>query len=348
MGVPVAMIKPQTRRSTWYRALSKYEEPNLRTAIWQLADTFIPYFILWALMVWMLRHGYSYWLLLPPMVLAAGLLVRIFIFFHDCCHSSFFGSHRANRILGYITGILTFTPYEAWQHPHNQHHATAGDLDRRGTGDIWTMTVNEYVAAPLRTRLAYRTVRNPYVLLLLGPPVLFLLIQRFSRKDARPRERHSVVLTNLGILTILVAASLTIGLRTYLVIQLPVMSLAATAGIWLFYVQHQFEGVYWARHLEWDPIRAAMEGSSYYRLPGVLQWFTGNIGLHHIHHLRPRIPNYNLQECHDEVPEVRAIVPITLRRSLKSLHLNLWDEAGRKLVSFRALSKPGRTVAPEG
>lgn len=331
--------RTEVTRSDWYRALARYEQPDLRKASWQLLDTFVPYLTLWILMVCMVRQGVPYRYVFPLIVVAAGLLVRIFIFFHDCGHGSFFSSRRANRILGYISGILTFTPYEDWRHEHAGHHATAEDLDRRGMGDVWTMTVAEYLAAPKREQLAYRFFRHPFVLFVLGPPILFLISQRFPHKGAGKRERNSVLLTNLALLAIFGIASVTIGLRAYLLIQIPIMTLAATCGVWMFYVQHQYEKVYWARHQDWDPIRAALEGSSYYQLPKVLQWFSGNIGLHHIHHLRPRIPNYNLQQCYDDIAELQAVEPLTLRRSLRSPFLNLWDESEQKLVSFRSLKR---------
>jgi omega-6 fatty acid desaturase (delta-12 desaturase) len=327
----------QVTRPEWYRTIVRYQQPDRRKAVWQLVNTFGPYFALWALMVWMVRRGTSYWLVLPLIVIAAALLVRLFIFFHDCCHGSFFASRRANRILGYVTGILAFTPYEYWRRSHAGHHATAGDLDRRGGGDIWTMTVEEYRAAVWWRRLAYRAVRNPFVIFILGPLFVFVIGQRFSQRGMPRRERNSVVITNVALLTIAVVASLTIGWRTYLVIQLPVMLIAGSIGLWMFYVQHQFEGVYWARHEEWDPVRAALEGSSYYKLPKVLQWFSGNIGLHHIHHLRARIPNYHLQRCYNETPAVQGVKPLTLRGSLKCPGLNVYDEKQRRLVSFRAL-----------
>jgi len=271
--------------------------------------------------------------------------VRTFILFHDCCHGSFFPSRWANRILGYIAGILVFTPYEAWQHPHAIHHATAGDLGRRGMGDIWTMTVEEYLAAPRRTQIAYRIFRNPMVMFVVGPPLMFLIFHRFAGKAAGKRQRRSVVLTNLAILAVTTVACLAMGWRTYLTIQIPVTIIASAIGVWAFYVQHQFEPVYWSRHQDWDPMRAALEGSSYYRLPKVLQWFTGNIGLHHIHHLRPRIPNYNLQQCFAEMPVLQAVEPLTIGRSLKCLFLDLWDEADRKMVGFGALRAYRRRAA---
>ncbi len=324
-------------RSALFKALSTYQAPNLRKAIWQLINTFIPYVALWVAMVTLLNRGYSYWLVLPLILVASALLVRIFIFFHDCCHGSFFASRRANRILGYVTGILTFTAYDEWRHSHARHHATVADLDRRGVGDVWMMTVAEYQDAPPLKRLAYRFYRTPVVTFGLGPAFMFLIMHRFASKGAAKRERLSVVLTNLAIAAVIVLATLTIGLRAYLLIQLPVMLIAGAVGVWLFYVQHQFEGVYWARHETWDPMRAAMEGSSYYKLPEVLQWITGNIGFHHIHHIRPRIPNYNLPASYGAIPFLRTVEPVTIRRSLKALRMNLYDEKRRRMVSFRAL-----------
>lgn len=333
-------VKSQVVRSDWYRALSKYEKPHLGKAVWQLLNTFVPYFALWGIMVWMLRSGISYWYVLPLICIAAGLQVRIFIFFHDCGHNSFFASSWANRIIGYIAGVVVFTPYEDWRHPHAKHHATTADLDRRGTGDVWTLTVAEYLAAPKWKRIVYRLYRNPITLFIIGAPFLFLIANRLPHKGAGKQEKFSVIVTNLALLAIVVAAFFTIGLQTYLMIQVPMMTIAGAAGIWLFYVQHQFEGqVYWDRQPNWDPIKAALAGSSYYKLPKVLQWFSGNIGLHHIHHLRPRIPNYNLQKAYDEVPALQDIKPITLGRSFKSLFLNLWDESSQTLVSFRALKR---------
>jgi omega-6 fatty acid desaturase (delta-12 desaturase) len=337
MVVDASAAKTQAPDPNWYRALAKYTQPNPRKAAWQLLDTLGPYVGLWGLMVYLVHQDYAYWMTLAVAMVAGALLIRIFIVFHDCCHGSFVASRRANRILGYVSGILTFTPYEDWRRAHAGHHATAGDLDRRGVGDVWTMAVEEYLAAPRRTRLAYRLFRNPVVMFGLAPVCLSLIRQRFPHKGAGKRERRSVLVTNLAIVAILGAASLTIELRTYVAIQLPIMLIAGTIGMWLFYVQHQFEGVHWARHQDWDPQRAALEGSSYYRLPKVLQWCTGNIGLHHIHHVRPGIPNYHLQQCYDDLSAMRTVEPLTIRRSLKSLRLHLWDEAEQRLVSFRSL-----------
>ena len=329
--------KGNVERPGWYSTLSKYEQPDLQKAVWQLINTFIPYLLLWYLMYYTLQVGYSYWVTFALAVVAAGLLVRIFIFFHDCCHGSFFASRKANIILGYICGILTFTPFDNWRHSHAVHHATFGNLDRRGIGDVRTLTVDEYLALSRRKQLEYQFFRNPFVMFGLGPVYLFLLSYRFPDKKGRKRDRRSIYITDFAIIAIMALASVTLGFEAYVLIQLPVVFMAGSIGLWLFYVQHQFEGVYWARYNNWDPLRAALEGSSYYKLPKILQWFTGNIGFHDIHHIRPRIPNYNLQSCCSNIPAFQKVKPLTLGRSLKSLRLNLWDEKVQKLVGFRSL-----------
>jgi omega-6 fatty acid desaturase (delta-12 desaturase) len=330
-------VNSKATKPAWYPITAKYRQSNLGKSLWQLLDTLVPYCGLWAVMIYTVQQGLPYWITLALAVVAGGILVRVFILFHDCSHGSFFASRRANLILGYVTGILTFTPFEDWKYAHSLHHARAGDLDRRGVGDIWTMTTEEYLVAPLLKRLWYRIYRNPFVLFGPGPALLFLFIQRFSTKGAGKRERNSVRFTNLALLFIVGVATWTIGLQTYLLIQLPIILIAASLGLWLFYIQHQFESVYWARHESWEPFRVALEGSSYFKLPKILQWFSGNIGLHHIHHVRPSIPNYNLQRCYDEVPAFQAVKAITIRTSLRSLRLGLCDEKNKQLVSFRSL-----------
>ena len=294
--------KSPKAKPDWLKVTAKYERPSRPRAIWQMVNTLVPYFALWALMVFMVHRGVPYVFTLAVSVLAAGFLVRIFILFHDCCHGSLFASRRANTIVGYVTGILTFTSFNEWRRTHLIHHNTVGDLDRRGVGDIWTLTVEEYLAAPWWKRLAYRIVRNPVLMLGVGPAVIFLVFERFTMKGAKREDRRGVIITDLGVLAIILVASATMGFGTYVLIQLPVILVGGAMGIWLFYVQHQFTNTYWASHDEWDPVQAAVQGSSYYRLPKVLQWFSGNIGLHHIHHIRPRIPNYSLQRCYDETP----------------------------------------------
>jgi omega-6 fatty acid desaturase (delta-12 desaturase) len=284
------------------------------------------------------QHDYPYWFTLTLAIVTGGLLVRVFILFHDCCHGSFFASRRANTILGYITGVLTFTAFEDWRYAHNRHHVTAGNLDRRGVGDIWTMTTLEFATASRRTRFAYRVYRNPFILFGPGAALLFLLFQRFSKGGAGKAARRSVLITNLALLLLFAVAVSTIGLRTYLLIQLPVILVGGGVGLWLFYIQHQFENAYWVRREYWDSMSVALEGSSHFKLPGIIQWFTGNIGLHHIHHVQPSIPNYNLQQCHNEIPSLRAVNTITLMTSLRSLRLSLYDEKNKKLIGFRSLA----------
>ncbi len=338
-------LKKQIAQSDWYKGLSKYEKPNVPKATWQILNTFIPYFALWAVMVRMLQVGVSFWYILPIAAVAAGLLARIFIFFHDCCHGSFFASRTANKILGFVSGVLVFTPHEDWRRTHSQHHSSSGDLDRRGNGDVWTMTTDEYLAASKLQRFTYRLFRSPPVLFVIAPLFMFMLLHRFPHKGAGRRERHSVMITNFGILGVVTLACATIGWRTYLMVQVPIVFIAFGIGVWLFYVQHQFEDDYWEHHGDWDPMRAALEGSSYYKLPKVLQWFTGNIGLHHVHHLRPGIPNYNLQQALDETPALQEVPHLTLLTSLKSLFLHLWDEKTKKLVGFGWLRTHRRASA---
>jgi len=322
----------------WYHTTKRYERSQLRKAIWQLINTFIPYFLVCILMYLSLIAGHSYLVILGLAVVAAGLLVRIFIFFHDCAHQSFFASSKANTVLGYVCGILTFTPYEEWRKSHGIHHNTAGNLDRRGKGDVWTLTIAEFNAASKLRRFWYRFFRNPFVLLGLGPAYLFLVSYRYAHKGARRRQHYSVIVTNAAIMAIIVVASLTIGFKAYALIQFPVIFMAGVIGVWLFYIQHQFEGVCWRRNDEWDSITASLQGSSYYKLPKVLQWFTGNIGLHHVHHLRARIPNYNLQCCYNETPALATVEPLTIRKSLSCLWLKLWDEKEQKLAGFRSIN----------
>ena len=304
-------------------------------ARWQVANSFVPYALLWVAMVYALHI--SYWLMLPLAILAAGFLARIFIIFHDCGHGSFFQSKRANHTVGAVAGLLNLTPFRHWRWQHALHHGTAGDLDRRGAGDIWTLTVQEYLQSTRWRRFAYRLTRNPMVLFVIAPLYVFVIHHRFAVATAPKRERQSVWRTNLSLAAIALLMSLAIGLKAFLLIQLTVVAFSGAAGLWLFYVQHQFEGVYWSRGKEWDYTAAALEGSSFYKLPKVLQWFTGNIGFHHIHHLSPRIPNYHLQRCHDADPFFKTIKPVTLLASFKSLTYRLWDEQRHRFVGFRDL-----------
>lgn len=326
--------------------LKNYAQPDRKRAIGQLLNSLVPYLALMAVMLYLVKHRYPYWITLVLTILAAGLLIRTFIIFHDCCHESFFSSASANVLFGYLIGTLAFTPFEQWRWTHFVHHETFGNLDRRGMGDIWMMTVEEYQAAPWWTRAAYWLYRNPFFLFGIGSALLFLLVYRLPIKGSPPRERFSVWLTNGTILAMVVGVSVVAGLRTYVLVQGPVLFIAWALGVWIFYIQHQFDGVYWVRNDQWDFFEAAFKGASYYRLPRVLQWFTGNIGLHHIHHSLSRIPNYHLQQCYNEIPELHAITPLTLRRSLRALHNNLYDEAQGKMVSFADLRRPADFPQP--
>jgi omega-6 fatty acid desaturase (delta-12 desaturase) len=334
MPVEPTPASGRTEATDLAKAVQPFTRPDFKKAIWQVVNTFVPFLALWALMVVMARQGFPYWSILAVSLVTAGFQVRLFIMFHDCCHGSFFSTPRANRILGYITGILTFTPFEQWRRSHAMHHDTVGDLDRRGIGDIWTLTVEEFEAAPRWKRLVYRIIRNPLFILSFGTPIIFLIGQRFFHKLDRKRERWSVVVTNGALAAILTIAGVTVGIGTYLLIQMPVAMISGAAGLWLFYVQHQFQETYWERHKNWEPLKAALEGSSFYKLPGVLKWFTGNIGFHHVHHVQQRIPNYNLERCHNELPALREVRPLTLFASLRCAWLHVWDEKSRRLTGY--------------
>ncbi|MEJ0100265.1 MAG: fatty acid desaturase [Pseudomonadota bacterium] len=279
----------------------------------------------------------SLWLTIPFAMLAGGLLVRVFIIFHDCGHGSFFKSRWANDIVGFIAGMLTFTPYYHWRWEHAIHHGTSGQLDRRGTGDIWTMTVQEYLNASRWKKFSYRLARNPLVLFVIAPIAVFVILQRMPSRDASRRERHSVWWMNLALTCFVLVMSAFYGFGDFLFMQAVALMVAGAAGIWLFYIQHQFEDVYWERGENWDYVAAALRGSSFYKLPRILQWFSGNIGFHHIHHLSPRIPNYNLQRCHEADPVFQQVPPITLLASLRSLALRFLDEPSGKLVGYARL-----------
>ncbi len=318
----------------WYIALSNYRDSSTVKASWQLVNTLLPYFCCMFLMVLSVRRGYPYALTLIVSVVAAAFLVRLFILFHDCVHGSLFTSKGANTFFGYALGLLVFTPFEDWRFSHLRHHASYANLDARGFGDIWTLTQTEYAHASKIKKLFYQFYRSPLGLIGLGALFSFLLRYRLPTRKSTRKERMSVVLTNLLIAGFVLIAVGCLGWRTYLLVQLPVLWIAGAAGVWLFYVQHQFEGVYWSRKGEWDVIRASMEGSSFYQLPPVLRWFSSNIGYHHVHHLRPRIPNYRLKECYDAIPALQEKAPLTLKKSLSAIRLKLWDEEHKVLVGF--------------
>ena len=318
----------------WYAALATFRNSDSRKAAWQLINTLVPYCGLWYLMIRSIQLGYPYALTLILALPAAAFLVRIFILFHDCVHGSFFRWQGVNTFFGYILGVLVFTSFEDWRFAHLRHHVTYANLDGRGFGDIWTMTLTEYENSPNKKQLQYRLYRNPLVLIGLGALFTFLLSNRLPSRRVKRKERMSVLFTNLVIVVVVLVANRFIGWRTYLLIQLPLLCFAGAAGVWLFYVQHQFPGGYWARKGEWEPLRAAMEGSSFYKLPPLLRWFSSNIGYHHVHHLSPRIPNYHLKKCYDAVPALQAKVPLTIVKSLSCFRFKMWDEQQQEMVAF--------------
>ena len=315
------------------KQVAPFEKSTAKKSVWQIINTVVPFIILWYLAYKSL--SVSYWLALVPAVLAAGFMTRVFIIFHDCTHHSFFKSRRVNRIVGTCMGVLTLFPFDQWGHEHSVHHATSGNLDKRGTGDIWTLTVNEYLAAPFRLRLAYRLYRNPLVMFGLGPIYVFLLKNRFNRKGARKKERMNTYLTNVLIVALVGLLCWAIGWQSFLLVHGSIFLIAGSIGIWLFYVQHTFEDSYFEEDKEWEYVKAAVEGSSFYKLPKILQFLTGNIGFHHVHHLSPRVPNYKLEEAHNNTLPLKNVPTITLATSLRSLRFRLWDEQNNNFVSFK-------------
>lgn len=315
------------------KQIAPFEQSTTKQSIWQIINTLGPFIILWYLAY--ISLSVSYWLALIPAVFAAGFLTRIFIIFHDCTHHSFFKDRRANRIVGTIMGVLTLFPFDQWGHEHSVHHATSGNLDKRGTGDIWTLTVDEYLAAPFKLRFAYRFYRNPLVMFGLGPIYVFLLKNRFNRKGARKKEKNNTYLTNVLIVVFAALLCLAVGWQSFLLVQGSIFMISGSIGIWLFYVQHTFEDSYFEENEEWEYVLAAVEGSSFYKLPKLMQFLTGNIGYHHVHHLSPRVPNYKLEMAHNNTQPLENVPTITLATSLRSLRFRLWDEESKNFVSFK-------------
>jgi omega-6 fatty acid desaturase (delta-12 desaturase) len=317
-----------------------------------LEVTAVPLAAIWAAMA--LTLDYGYWIALLLAVPAAGLLVRLFMIQHDCGHYSFLRSRWANDLVGRMIGLITLTPHKYWRDAHSIHHATSGNLGARGIGDVTTLTVREYAALSWWRRLAYRLYRNPVVMIGVAPTFVFVVKYRLPLDMLRQRWRllPDVLLSNLCSALIVVTVGLIVGFGTFAMVQVPITLLASTIGVWLFYVQHQFEKTHWAKDGAWDFHTAALEGSSYFHMPGVMRWFTANIGAHHVHHLCSRIPNYRLADCLKRYPELRQINRVTLWSSIKCLPLTLWDEEQRRLISFRAArrrnQKPVITAARSG
>ena len=289
---------------SWQAIVKRYQQPSVRQSLWQIVNTFVPFVLLWYVSYRSLAISYALPLLFA--VIGGLLTLRIFILFHDCGHGSFFKQQRWNDTLGLICSLFVLTPYYHWRHGHALHHASNGDLDRRGMGDVTTLTVEEYQARSPWQQFVYRVYRHPIMLFLLGPFFLFVVWERISEKDAKPRERYNVWWTNAAIGLLATAMCLWVGVVPFLLVQLPITVVASSVGVWLFYVQHQFEDTYWERHDDWEFKDAAIQGSSLYALPKVLQWFSGNIGFHHVHHLSARIPNYKLEQAYKEKPGAPA------------------------------------------
>ncbi|MGA2762687.1 MAG: fatty acid desaturase [Spirochaetia bacterium] len=326
-------------RPPWVSEMRRFETPNAGKVAVQLLDTFPPYLALLALMYLTMSWHLPYAITLLLAIPGGALLMRLFIIFHDCGHGSYVASPMAQQIIGNVLGVLTFTSFADWRRQHGIHHSTAGNLDRRGVGDVWTMTMEEYAASSPFIRACYRLFRNPFIMFGLGPFFSFLVVHRWPTAGSNRGQTLSVWLTNAAIAGIVVAAALTIGIKDYLLIQIPILFFGGAGGVFLFYVQHQFDPSYWARTEEWESMEAAMRGSSYYKLPRVLQWISGNIGFHHIHHLRPRIPNYNLQQCLRETPELQLPDPLLLWPSLLSVRLKVWDEQQKLLLTVREMKQ---------
>jgi acyl-lipid omega-6 desaturase (Delta-12 desaturase) len=332
---------PQHPRPFWRDAIAPYEGPNLGRSLLGLATSVVPYIGLSVAMYMVLSVSYVWVLALA--IPTAGFLVRTFIVFHDCTHGSFLPSKRANAWVGTVLGLLVFVPFQSWRHDHAVHHASAGDLDRRGVGDVTTLTVAEYRRRSLLGRLGYRLFRNPLVMFGVGPIYSMMIAPRRVPRGARPRIRRSIIGTNIALAILIAAICLVVGWREYLLVSGPPILLAGSVGVWLFYVQHQFEDTYWEHGEGWSYADASLRGSSYLKLPAVLQFFTGNIGLHHVHHLSARVPNYNLQRVHDETRIFDGVPQLSLWDGLRAVRLKLWDEERGRLVTF-ADSKRGEPV----
>lgn len=325
-------LAPAADARSWRSELNGYAEPRVSRSLFDLGTSVVPYVLLLAGMFFALR--FSIVLSLALAVPAAGFLIRAFIVFHDCSHGSFLRSRRANRLIGVMIGLLVWLPFRGWQHEHAVHHATAGDLDRRGVGDITTLTVSEFRALPTWGRIGYRLFRNPVVMFGAGWLLVLVLKPRYVPRGARSDVRNSILGTNLALAVMVGMLCFVFGWREYLLVQGPIFFIAGAVGIWLFYVQHQFEDTYWQTHANWRYDHAALEGSSYLELPPLLQFFTGNIGFHHVHHLSVGIPNYNLEAAHEQSPVLRAVPKLTLREGLRATRLKLWDERRGRLVTF--------------
>ena len=318
--------------------IKPFAKPSNIRALLQLGNTLLPFIGLIIGMYFMILFNVPYIFIVLISIVPALFLVRLFIIFHDCTHKSFFTSNKAMIILGHILGILTFTPFYKWQRDHIIHHRTVGHLEKRGIGDVWMMTTEEYQEASLIRKIKYRIYRNPFILFFVGPIFLFLIGQRFPTTNTK-KVWFSTMITNIGIVAIILAVSFTVGFRYYLLIQLPIIFFAAIIGVWLFYIQHQYEDVYWEHTMRWKSQNAALEGSSVYRLPVILEWFTGAIGYHNVHHLNPRVPNYRLKKAYLSIPDLQKGYIVTFFRSFKLSLLCFYDEKKKIMISYRQYKK---------
>jgi len=331
---------PNPRARVALPNLDAYARPDVWRSVFALATSVLPFVALWVLMYAALQV--SYLLVLALAVPTAGFLMRSYILFHDCAHGSLLPGRRANEWLGSVIAVMVFTPFARWRHDHRVHHATAGDLDRRGVGDVPTLTVAEYQARSWRARLGYRLFRNPLVMFGIGPIYGMLVMPRWAARSAGSRIQRSVWRTNLALVLGVGALCWLVGWREFLLVQTPLVVLAGGTGIWLFYVQHQFEETYWERPQNWTYADAALRGSSFLRLPRILQFFTGSIGLHHIHHLNPRIPSYNLQRAQDECEIFQSVPRLSLFDGIRAVRLKLWDENAARLVTWAELKRSAK------
>jgi acyl-lipid omega-6 desaturase (Delta-12 desaturase) len=333
----VKNANPTIASTDWKAIVSKYAGPDVRVSLWQLFSTLFLLFSAVYIAFWLM--DYAWWASALMVIPIAGLQTRTFIFMHDCAHGSFLPWPKANDAVGFITGVLTFTPYQAWRREHAIHHASSGDLDRRGWGDVTTLTVAEYQALSRWGKIKYRVYRNPIVLFGVGPLHLMVL-QRFRfmpSEAAGAKQLWNIWMTNAAMVGLAIIAYMVLDWRSVWLLYVPGFYVAGAVGIWLFYVQHQFEEAYWERNKTWDYATAAITGSTHLKLPAVLNWFTGHIGLHHVHHLGPKIPNYKLKKAHEENPVFQEAPVITLKTAWKSLRLALWDEERGRMVGFREL-----------
>jgi omega-6 fatty acid desaturase (delta-12 desaturase) len=337
MATDAAQPASTTDAIDWNELLAPYREPSRWRSLWQLGTTALLLAVFWAATYWSLSVGY--WLTLLLAVPAALMVVRLFMLQHDCGHGAFFHSQRMNTLVGSVLGVVTLVPYNYWRKTHSLHHATSGDLDRRNLGDIDTLTVREYLSRPLHKRILYRMYRHPVVLLLVGPAWQFVLKHRLPLDIPRSwkREWMSVHATNLGLAAVVAIMWLTVGIHRFLMVQIPITLIAGGIGVYLFYVQHQYEDTYWRYREAWNYFAAGLEGASHLKMNKVLQWCTANIGLHHIHHVSSRIPNYRLQRAFNENPALQRATTLTLPGSVRTLWLTLWDEDEKRLVGFRDL-----------